>query len=368
MTPSALVVGGTGSSGSVVVDGLLARDFDVTVLHSGRHEVEFARPVEHVHADAHFEEPLRDALLGRAFDLTVSMYGRARLTAEIVRGRTGRFIHVGGTFYRSWVDGRLLTRDRQDDERWHPVLAQTATVTDETTPSETVSRFSELAIRTEHAVLEAGERGDYQATVVRYPQIYGPGQPAPMEWSIIRRWRDGRTAILVPADGMLASTRCYSRNAAAVILGVVDHPAESVGEVFNAGDAEALTVRGWIEAIADALGARFRLVGIPYEAAAPTYPYALYPWHGVHRLLDIGKARRLLGYQPVPAATGLAETVRWYRDHPLRDDSDEARRLGDTFDYAMEDQLVAALDAVTPLAEGRPAYAHPYRHPGNAVG
>ncbi|MGH3758362.1 NAD-dependent epimerase/dehydratase family protein [Actinophytocola sp.] len=351
-----------------MVDGLLARGFDVTVLHSGRHEVEFARPVEHVHTDPHFEEPLRDGLAGRAFDLTVSMYGRARLTAEIMRGRTERFIHVGGTFYRTWVDGRLLTRDRRAEPPWHPVLADTASVADETTPSEPASRFSELAIRTEDAVLRAGEGGDYRATVVRFPQIYGPGQPAPVEWSIVRRWRDGRTAILVPADGILASTRCYSRNAAEVILGVVDHPAESAGEVFNAGDAEALTVRGWIEAIADALGARFRLVGIPFEAAALTYPYALYPWHGVHRLLDIGKARRLLGYRPVPAATGLAETVHWYRDHPLRDDSDEARRLGDTFDYAMEDRLISALDALTPLAEGRPAYAHPYRHPGNSVG
>jgi nucleoside-diphosphate-sugar epimerase len=360
---TALVVGGTGSTGAPVVDGLLERGYAVTVLHSGRHEAEFAADVEHLHADPHFDEPLRDALAGRTFDLTISMYGRARLTAEIMRGRTGRLVHVGGTFYRGWVDGRLLTRSGTDTAPWRPVLADSATVIAESTAGEPASRFAELALRTETAVLAAGARGDYLATAIRYPQIYGPGQPAPIEWSVVRRWRDGRRVMLVPADGILASTRCYSRNASAVILGVVDHPEESDGEVFNAGDAEALTTRGWIETIAEAVGTRFRLVGVPFEAATLTYAYALYPWNGVHRILDIGKAQRLLGYEPVPAHVGLTETARWYRDHPLNGTSDEERRLGDPFDYPAEDRLVSALDEVAAIAGGRPAYTHPYRHP-----
>ena len=37
----ALVIGGTGPSGPYIVNGLLERGYDVTILHGGQHEVEF---------------------------------------------------------------------------------------------------------------------------------------------------------------------------------------------------------------------------------------------------------------------------------------------------------------------------------------
>ncbi len=52
-----LVIGGTGPTGPLVVEGLLAREHEVTVLHTGRHEVEYSAPVAHIHADPNFKEP-----------------------------------------------------------------------------------------------------------------------------------------------------------------------------------------------------------------------------------------------------------------------------------------------------------------------
>src|SRR5476649_134315 len=50
--PRALVIGGTGPTGPFVVEGLHRRGFDVTILHGGQHEVEFAVPnVRHIHED-----------------------------------------------------------------------------------------------------------------------------------------------------------------------------------------------------------------------------------------------------------------------------------------------------------------------------
>ena len=49
---TALVVGGTGPTGPYVVNGLVNRGFQVTILHTGRHESEIIGPeVEHIHSD-----------------------------------------------------------------------------------------------------------------------------------------------------------------------------------------------------------------------------------------------------------------------------------------------------------------------------
>ena len=48
----ALVIGGTGPTGHFIVNGLIARGFDVTILHTGRHEVDEIPPsVEHIHTN-----------------------------------------------------------------------------------------------------------------------------------------------------------------------------------------------------------------------------------------------------------------------------------------------------------------------------
>ena len=101
----ALVIGGTGPTGPIVVEGLIRRGYQVTILHSGKHEVDFPSPVEHIHGNAHFPKALKAALGARTFDLVIAMYGRLRHVAEIVRGRTGRFIAAGGMPYAAFVEG-----------------------------------------------------------------------------------------------------------------------------------------------------------------------------------------------------------------------------------------------------------------------
>ena len=55
----ALVIGGTGPSGHFVVNGLRARGYRVSILHTGRHEVpEIPDDVEHVHANPYVPDEL----------------------------------------------------------------------------------------------------------------------------------------------------------------------------------------------------------------------------------------------------------------------------------------------------------------------
>src|SRR5438128_5463604 len=107
---NALVIGGTGPSGHLIVNGLLRRGYRVAMLHSGRHELdEIPATVEHIHADVFSEAALRDALANRNFDLTIAAYGRLRRIAEIMVGKTGRFISIGGApAYRGYMNPGVL--------------------------------------------------------------------------------------------------------------------------------------------------------------------------------------------------------------------------------------------------------------------
>ena len=75
----ALVIGGTGPSGPYIVNGLLDRGYEVTILHGGQHEVEFAQPVEHIHT----EFPIVDVIVGPSD-------ASENLTPSIGHGRESR--------------------------------------------------------------------------------------------------------------------------------------------------------------------------------------------------------------------------------------------------------------------------------------
>ena len=66
---NALVVGGTGLTGPILVAGLLERGYEVAILHSGRHETDAIPPsVEHIHVDVHDPDALRAAEWTRRLD------------------------------------------------------------------------------------------------------------------------------------------------------------------------------------------------------------------------------------------------------------------------------------------------------------
>ena len=86
----ALVIGGTGPSGPHIVNGLISRGYDVSVLHGGQHEIIFDEEIEHIHVDPHFQETLESGLVNRTFDLTIATYGRIRIAAEGGKGKPER--------------------------------------------------------------------------------------------------------------------------------------------------------------------------------------------------------------------------------------------------------------------------------------
>ena len=355
----ALVVGGTGPTGPFIVNGLRERGYDVSIFHRGTHEIsEIPDDVEHIHGDPHFRETIEDAIAQRTFDLTVATYGRIRHVAEVMAGKTGRFVAVGGfATYRGFVRPQdlfpvgLPIPVRED----FPLVAD-----------EAEQRFSWLMASTEQAVMEAHP----DAAIFRYPYVYGPYQLVPREWSVIRRLLDGRRRLIVPDAGLALVTHGYAANLAHAVLLAVDQPESSAGEVYNCGDDRQLSFAQIVEVIAHTLEREVELVDLPGPLALRAVPLVLGGAH--HTLLDLTKIRSQLGYRDVvPPDEALARTTRWYVEHPPAPGGEIEERLGDLFDYAFEDQLMdrfqSMMTELDSLGDHRGGIRHhPYPHPSQA--
>jgi len=354
----ALVIGGTGPTGHLIVNGLVARGFRVAILHTGRHELsEIPDSIEHIHSDPFSEEALLAALSGRSFDLTIAAYGRLRRIAGIMVGRTARFISIGGApAYRGYMNPAVLV----------PPGMPVATAEDAPTVAiESEDPKGWRVAETERAVFESHP----DATHFRYPFLYGPYQVAPREWCIVRRILDGRRAIIVPEDGLTLNHSAYVANAAHAVLLAVDKPEAARGKIFNCGDERLLTLRQTIEVIAAALGGEIEIVSMPWRFAAPARPMIAQPWT-THRVFDLTRLRTMLGYSDIVAPEeGLAITARWLRDNPIERGGAAEKILQDPFDYPAEDELIAAwkdLCARMPQVkfEREPGYTATYSGPG----
>jgi hypothetical protein len=105
MTRSALLIGGTGPTGPAIAAGLDARGYDLTILHSGSHEVPEVARFRHIHGDVFSEQGARDALGESAFDVVIAAYGRLRSISEVLKGRVGHLLSIGGApVYRGFFE------------------------------------------------------------------------------------------------------------------------------------------------------------------------------------------------------------------------------------------------------------------------
>ncbi|HEY6870723.1 MAG TPA: NAD-dependent epimerase/dehydratase family protein [Novosphingobium sp.] len=353
-----LVIGGTGQTGPLVIQGLVDRGHAATILHSGRHEPPLP-PIEHIHADAHFAETLEPALAGRRFDAVICMYGRAKIVADVLVGKTERLISISGARYYY---------GRPDDPRWGPIGAWTASEQSPFSDNPEIDRLGHRVFATEQAIMAHQQADHYDVTILRFPAIYGPASILPADWGFLRRILDGRTSLLMPDGGLMLRSRAYRDNAAHAVLLAVDQAGESRGEIFNVADSPpALSLGQTVLAMARALGREIDFVDCPGWLGHRIYGGQI----GFHQVLDTTKIRTRLGYKDkVPLLDALAQTAVWWRDHRPERGGEVEQKLGDSFDYAAEDRLIERLlkygTELDGLGGTATQSAHPFRHPRQA--
>ncbi len=363
---SALLIGGGGPTGPHIARGLVERGFGLTLLNRGIHSAPGLPAHELIRADPHFPDALDQALRGREFDLVIATYGRTRHAAQVLAGRCARFLAVGGTpvYVGQMMPGRLRPFGARVPLRETDQLADRVNETDRN-----AGEFSHLVWQTEQAILRLHEKGAFAATLFRYPRIYGPRQLVPVEWSIVKRVRDGRRQMILADGGLTIQARCAARNAAQFILLALDRPEASNGQIYNCADDVQVTWRQLMEEINAIMDGDMAMLSMPERLAGATLGYATLQDQSSHVFLDITKARLELGYADViEPRVALEETVAWLLENPIADSAFPY----DRFDYAGEDRLIAAyqsameeVEYANPCFQPVPVHAYPHpREPG----
>ena len=196
-------------------------------------------------------------------------------------------------------------------------------------PPRPVNEYARTKLAAERLVLAAKDK--MEVVVVRPHALIGVGDTVLLP-RLVRAARSGRLRII--GDGRARTDlTCVENAALACHLALEADAARVGGETFNVTNGEPLPL--W-----DALGQFLEAAGLPVPRRR--VPFAAV-WAGAalaegwsrhvsgrepvltrygagvlafSQTFDIGKARRLLGYEPgVPLAEGLANVGRWWREH-----------------------------------------------------
>ncbi len=362
----ALIIGGTGFTGPYIVDGLIERGYQVTVLNRGIHPDNLPPEVERIHTDPHWPENLKEALEGRSFDLVVSTYGRLRHVAEAIKGHTKRLVSVGGeAVFKGWL--KVTDPNIFQNQEPSPIPVPEEGFLEEMG----VDHFVDRMLQTEQLIMQAHKEGHYNVTHFRYAMGYGPRHLAPPEWCIIRRILEGRKQFILPQGGQVIVCKGYGENEAHALLLAIDNPDASAGQIYNISDETKMPSLEWVRSVAAVMNHEFEFVDMPLSIVRPGYGYAYpsaltYPYH---QIMDITKVKEQLGYRDkVPTDRAIEKSVEWLLDNRPKPGGEEERNLMDPFDYATEDRLIQVLTTTWErLREEAPAvkydWAHPYPHP-----
>jgi nucleoside-diphosphate-sugar epimerase len=328
----ALVIGGTGPTGPLIVDGLLQKGYDVTIYHRGAHEVDLPESVKHIHGDPFNLSDLEKDLGHLKPDLVISSYGRLRYTAKVMAGRCDRFIGI--TSGRGYM-GHLDPSHNPKGFLEVPVSEHAPLYSDHDQ-----NHFGAMIGDTEKFVMEQHAKGLYKATILRYPLIYGPRQLVPTMWPIVKRITDGRKQIIIPGDGLTLRARGYVENSAHMTLLAVDRP-EAQGETYNVADEQTLSLKDFISLIPRAMGTEVELVSISHPIAFNlSQSYAHHPHH--HLVFDISKAINRLGYKDVvPTHEAVDRHVKWLVANASIVEGNYENAVRDRYDYRLEDEVIS---------------------------
>jgi UDP-glucuronate 4-epimerase len=176
---------------------------------------------------------------------------------------------------------------------------------DETSPRAPVSPYGITKLAAEHLVQAYATSFGLPATILRLFSVYGPGQRPDMGYNIfIRRILNGET-ITIDGDGTDSRSNTYVRDCVRGLILAFEQPSQSVGEIFNIGGGEEVTVLQVLEMLQELSGKEVRTTHGPRR-----------PGDQRRTAADISKAQQRLGYAPqTMLLEGLRAQLAWQTQH-----------------------------------------------------
>jgi UDP-glucuronate 4-epimerase len=326
-----LLTGAAGFIGSHVSALLLARGDEVVGLDNFDPYYASSRKWENVEAVQKgpggqrftiVEGDIRDrdllgSLFSKRFDGVVHLAALAGVRASVERPHDYVDVNVGGTLNlleaarRGPVRNMVFVSTSSAYGNAKPPFVETDAADRPLAPYAATKRAAEMLCHSYHHV------HGLPCNVVRLFTAYGPrNRPDMMAFKVLDSIFTGREIPLFGAGEMFRDWT-YVEDVARGIIAALDQPLGY--EIINLGNGHPVRLRDFIETIEDLAGRKANLV-----------PAARMTSDALATGADIGKARRLLGFEPrVSLREGVERLFRWYLGRTCRESAarNEPRRL-----------------------------------------
>ncbi len=156
----------------------------------------------------------------------------------------------------------------------------------------------------ESAFLNYAKKYDFEATVVRYHNAFGPDMGFKhVIPHLVERFMNNETPFRMYGHDQTRAFSYIDDTVKGTVLAMESEIA--AGEIFHIGSSQEISIEELIRAVGEIMNYSGEYV------EAPTYPGSV-----SRRCPDISKAKRVLGYKPqIDWRVGLASTVEWYKSY-----------------------------------------------------
>ena len=323
----ALVTGGTRYIGLHLLQELVRRGHDVTVVNS--HEADIPPEVRRIHCDRRVPGALVEALAPHRDDFDIvydnTAYDVADLEpmVELFAGRIEHFVFTSSSavYRRSFVQPMLETFRTHDAGDADPRKA-----------------YGVGKVRCEEHLMGLFAAGGFPATVLRVAHTLGPMSPLVTREPIFFARLEAGRPILIPGEGFSFVHLIHVADVAALMASIAGNE-RAPGEIYNVAGREVTSIRGAVEMMARAVGVRPEVVNVPLDVARAQRTPLVHWGEGLvgGMIFSIDKALDHLEWTPrYGIEDGYRQSYEWFA---------AGGRDRYEFDFTADDAVLAELMA-----------------------
>ena len=318
----------------------MQRGIGLTLLTRGQHAAETVDGAETIRADINDASAVARALQGRRFDAIVNWIAFTPSDIErdlkLFRGQTGQYIFISSAsaYQKPGTDYLITESTPLANPHWD---------------------YSRNKIACEERLLTAYREEGFPITIVRPSLTYGENliplviNSWERSYTVVDRMLQGQK-VIVPGDGSSLWVITHNTDFAKGFTGLLGH-AQAIGHAFHITTDEVLTWDQLYRTVAAAVGVEPHLVHIPSDfmvACLPDMEGTLIGDKSVSVVFDNSKIKRFVPDYVATTrfAQGIRQSLAWF-------DADPRRKLIDSKENALWDQLIGSYEEGLNLAVGR---------------
>lgn len=315
-----LLTGGAGFIGSNLAEALLREGVELSIVDnlsdfyspgwkkSNLEDIRKVGPYRLIEADICDETILRRCIAETSPEVVIHLAGCAGVRPSIERPGLYERVNVGGTL-------NLLELSREfrvsrfifgSSSSVYGASSQ-APFCEEELDLRPISPYAATKLAGEMLAYTYAHLFGITTLCLRFFTVYGPRQRPDLAIHKFTALLEAGRAIPIYGDGQAGRDYTHVEDIVAGVMAALEYePALKNGaryDIFNLGNSHPVNLNGLVELLESATGRRAVRDAQPAQPGDVPLTWA-----------DIGKSRRLLGYQPrTPLVEGLKKFVSWYR-------------------------------------------------------